>query len=57
MLILKKSFGIGQQRGCANANAKSKANVKKKTTNETQRKRRSKERKGWEADKKLRGEG
>ena len=30
MELLKKSFGIDQQCGCVNANAKRKANVKKK---------------------------
>ncbi|EJC97408.1 uncharacterized protein FOMMEDRAFT_163526 [Fomitiporia mediterranea MF3/22] len=58
MELLKKSFGIGQQRGCANANAKRKASVNRGG----QRKRgnasggaRSEEREGWKGDKKLGG--
>ena len=49
--LLEKSFGVGQQCGCTNANAK------RRTTKERQRKRHNKEQKGWKGDKKLRGEG
>ena len=50
MELLEKSFGVGQQCGCTNANAK------RRTTKERQRKRHNKEQKGWKGDKKLGGE-
>ncbi|EJD00272.1 uncharacterized protein FOMMEDRAFT_159971 [Fomitiporia mediterranea MF3/22] len=52
MELLKKSFSVGQQCGCANANAKKEGERKKRrTTKERQRKQRSEEREGWKEDK------